>query len=224
VTTPTAPPPPGILSHADLRDAVEFALTNTPAKHAADRGGQIDTHGTEHRYNGSCALCRGEADTLTDAVINLMGDQNPKPHADEAARIVRAFAVRWILKIAEEGYAKGFDAFDEQGKPIRMTPEHLLTVVTDRMLAIAHDRQPYPTPFAYEQACEALRKHRERADAAEARVDALRALPERLRVTAAAAGPNPDARRAALREAALLIDKALIDTAPNPLTAPEVEG
>lgn len=37
----------------------------------------------------------------------------------------------------------------------------------ERDLAIAHDRQPYPTADAYERACAALRKHRERADTAE---------------------------------------------------------
>ncbi|MEY9995848.1 hypothetical protein ABIE67_007880 [Streptomyces sp. V4I8] len=38
----------------------------------------------------------------------------------------------------------------------------------ERDLAIAHDRQPYPTAWAYEQACKAREKHRERAEAAEA--------------------------------------------------------
>jgi hypothetical protein len=37
----------------------------------------------------------------------------------------------------------------------------------ERDLAVAHDRQPYPTAWAYEQACKALRKHQQRADAAE---------------------------------------------------------
>jgi hypothetical protein len=35
----------------------------------------------------------------------------------------------------------------------------------ERDLAIAHDRQPYPTAWAYEQACKAREKHRERAEA-----------------------------------------------------------
>ncbi len=38
----------------------------------------------------------------------------------------------------------------------------------ERDLAIAHDRQPYPTAWAYEQACKALEKHRARADRLEA--------------------------------------------------------
>jgi hypothetical protein len=54
-----------------------------------------------------------------------------------------------------------------------------LTAERDRLreeldLAIAHDRQPYPTADAYEAACRALEKHRERADKAEAERDRLR--------------------------------------------------
>lgn len=41
-------------------------------------------------------------------------------------------------------------------------------LVKERDLAVAHDRQPYPTQWAYDQACAALEKHRVRAEAAEA--------------------------------------------------------
>jgi len=44
----------------------------------------------------------------------------------------------------------------------------------ERDLAVAHDRQPYPTADAYETACRALEKHRERADKAEAERDEAR--------------------------------------------------
>jgi Domain of unknown function (DUF397) len=44
----------------------------------------------------------------------------------------------------------------------------------ERDLAAAHDRQPYPTAEAYERACAALEKHRQRADEAEAEVHRLR--------------------------------------------------
>lgn len=42
-------------------------------------------------------------------------------------------------------------------------------------LAVAHDRQPYPTAHAYEQACAALEKQRRRADRAEAELKGARA-------------------------------------------------
>jgi DNA repair exonuclease SbcCD ATPase subunit len=41
----------------------------------------------------------------------------------------------------------------------------------ERDQAIAHDRQPYPTQWAYDHACEALEKHRQRADNAERALD-----------------------------------------------------
>jgi hypothetical protein len=44
----------------------------------------------------------------------------------------------------------------------------------DRDLAIAHDRQPYPTAEAYELACAAVEKHRKRAKNAEAERDEAR--------------------------------------------------
>jgi uncharacterized protein (DUF2237 family) len=43
----------------------------------------------------------------------------------------------------------------------------------DRDLAIAHDTQPYPTADAYEKACAAAARWKERADAAEERVREL---------------------------------------------------
>lgn len=55
------------------------------------------------------------------------------------------------------------------------------------------------------------------------RLESLRAVPGRLREDAAAPGPNPQPRRTALREAADLIDQALIDTAPNRLATGDRE-
>ena len=45
----------------------------------------------------------------------------------------------------------------------------------ERDLAVAHDRQPYPTADAYERACEALRKHRAEVDQLRERVALLEA-------------------------------------------------
>lgn len=44
----------------------------------------------------------------------------------------------------------------------------------ERDLAVAHDRQPYPTQWAYDQACKALHKNEERADQAETERDTFR--------------------------------------------------
>lgn len=50
------------------------------------------------------------------------------------------------------------------------TEQQLAKLTLQRDLAAGHDQQPYPTAWAYEQACKAARKHRDRADAAEAAV------------------------------------------------------
>ena len=50
----------------------------------------------------------------------------------------------------------------------------------ERDQAITHDRQPYPTAWAYEQACAALEKHRKRADKHEATVARVEAEAEEL--------------------------------------------
>ena len=46
----------------------------------------------------------------------------------------------------------------------------------ERDLAVAHDRQPYPTQWAYDQACTALEKHRQRADTAAAKWEAVESI------------------------------------------------
>lgn len=51
----------------------------------------------------------------------------------------------------------------------------------ERDQAIAHDRQPYPTAWAYEQACAALEKHRKRADKHEATVARVEKLAHDMR-------------------------------------------
>lgn len=54
----------------------------------------------------------------------------------------------------------------------------LVDVYTQLQLAIGHDRQPYPTAWAYEQSCAAREAHRARADAALAVVARVRAIVE----------------------------------------------
>ncbi|WP_435111639.1 hypothetical protein [Nocardiopsis synnemataformans] len=51
-------------------------------------------------------------------------------------------------------------------------------LITQRDLALAHDRQPYPTAEAYERTCQALSAQRERAERAEADLERLRQKPE----------------------------------------------
>jgi hypothetical protein len=220
-------PPPLTESPIDLRAAILTALTTTPATHAADRARPLDTHGTEHRYDGTCALCRGEADTLTDAVLNVIDEKVVEQVTEDMWKAVR---VRTL------GIREGTANLDMEGA------EHLAASFVGAARALLEGCENYrewtftakvaeePVGYVFllqRQAGRSPHELRERAeaerDALTARLDALRRLPERLRVMAAASGPNPDARRAALREAALLIDTALIDTAANALADDERE-
>jgi chromosome segregation ATPase len=58
---------------------------------------------------------------------------------------------------------------------LEIRDEELERLREERDQAIAHDRQPYPTRWAYDQACAALQKHRERAEQSEAEAARLRA-------------------------------------------------
>lgn len=50
----------------------------------------------------------------------------------------------------------------------------LVQAENDRDEAIAHDRQPYPTSWAYDQACAALEKHRTRAEDNAEKINSVR--------------------------------------------------
>lgn len=49
----------------------------------------------------------------------------------------------------------------------------------ERDRAIEHDRQPYPTQWAYDQACAALHAHQERAEELELLITSIHALADR---------------------------------------------
>lgn len=63
----------------DLRARIRDALVTTPAAramaatNATREASPFAVHGTGHNYDATCALCRGEADTLTDAVMAVIG-------------------------------------------------------------------------------------------------------------------------------------------------------
>ena len=62
----------------DLRARLAEALANTPAKFLAEAGHNdalMTFHGKGrggHDYDGACALCRGEIDTLLDAIMPVL--------------------------------------------------------------------------------------------------------------------------------------------------------
>lgn len=52
-----------------LRARIATALATTSAADFAGSGLPMSQHGSGHTYHGGCALCRGEIDTLVDAVM-----------------------------------------------------------------------------------------------------------------------------------------------------------
>lgn len=72
-------------------------------------------------------------------------------------------------------YQEGIDPKELARAALAVVQPELDKLTEERDQAIAHDRQPYPTAWAYEQACKALETHRTRADAAEAVIAGVRA-------------------------------------------------
>jgi hypothetical protein len=89
----------------------------------------------------------------------------------------------------------------------------------ERDLAVAHDRQPYPTAWAYEQVCKARTKHQERADAAEAVLGRVQAELSRINgLPALDSDERADSFATGARWALRLIHAALVNTAsPTPV-------
>jgi hypothetical protein len=62
---------------AHTRDLIDTALRTTPRADCTDWPPR-EAHGQGHRYDMRCALCAGEADTLTDAVLAAL-QARPEP-------------------------------------------------------------------------------------------------------------------------------------------------
>lgn len=88
--------------------------------------------------------------------------------------------------------------------------DRLVEVDAEREQAIAHDTQPYPTADAYEAACAALEKHRQRADAAEAERDqALDQLTAAIRTEAVIRRDERGKAAELLRRSAILSENTM---------------
>ncbi len=90
----------------------------------------------------------------------------------------------------------------------------------DRDLAIAHDRQPYPTPWAYEQACAALHRREREVIDLERKIETIRSILTRVRDS------YPNEREGTpswtvakfMRESAITCLAAINAAAPEPLS------
>ena len=160
-----------------------------------DRGEDPDETAAvrSHTHGGWIGLADGDwvvkhADHFSAASdAEFRGRWSPVPAASPAAspvavpptgpdaEIRRARYAAVIRKAGDGAYGNGpfYEAIAEAVIAVAETEQAGLR--RERDLAIAHDRQPYPTAWAYEQACTALHAQRARAEAAEARLASVRA-------------------------------------------------
>lgn len=94
---------------------------------------------------------------------------------NEAARYPECNGCDWVGGLVKD-HAVHLASVVEQHANGRMAE-----LEAERDQAVAHDRQPYPTAWAYEQACAALEKHRKRADKHEATVARVEKLAHDMR-------------------------------------------
>jgi hypothetical protein len=143
------------------------------------------------RTNGGTRLCHDtDPDTLKECALHWLHDGD---HADANTRWPQrplredlAVAIRRRLQqagapkpspwLGQIGVYGGVTEYDLADTVLAVVKPQLRRLRWERDLAVAHDRQPYPTAWAYEQACKALEQHRQRADKAEASRDAVREL------------------------------------------------
>lgn len=83
---------------------------------------------------------------------------------------------RYVEALARQLPPPGIAAFRLADAVMAVRDDELERLREERDQAIAHDRQPYPTQWAYDQACAALEKHRERAEKVESALTSARNL------------------------------------------------
>lgn len=94
---------------------------------------------------------------------------------NEAARYPECNGCDWVGGLVKDHAAHLASVVE------RHTNGRTTELEAERDQAIAHDRQPYPTAWAYEQACAALEKHRKRADKHEATIARVEKLAHDMR-------------------------------------------
>jgi len=109
----------------DLRDRLAKALRTTPsvlmdtpeerARHAANPR----NHHVSHHYYWGCAMCRGEADTLADAVLGIVQPELDQLRAQVAAGIP--------LVCSDERHAAKVAALEQQLAAVRAYADDLYT-------------------------------------------------------------------------------------------------
>jgi hypothetical protein len=94
------------------------------------------------------------------------------------------------------------EEYDTLVMRVKQAEAALAAMTAERDLAVAHDRQPYPTAHAYEQVCKTLTARTAERNAAAERLAQIEALRENLSSQYA----NPSGFEAAFRQLLALLD------------------
>lgn len=108
--------------------------------------------------------------------VNSASTDQENPHSPDRVALIRYFPGAFSFPHAEARADAEFIAHARED--IALLLEENEQLKRERDEAVAHDRQPYPTAWAYEQSCKALEEHRDRADKAEAELAKLRKVVE----------------------------------------------
>ncbi|MFF0139704.1 hypothetical protein ACFYRN_25025 [Streptomyces sp. NPDC005227] len=120
-------------------------------------------------HSGGCIPRRKTPDEVAAAALAAEGTARRERYA---AAIRDRIKARTFPPGAGAAALFGATEFDLADAAMAVADAEQATLRRDRDLAVAHDRQPYPTAWAYEQACAALRRKTEA-------IERLRALAER---------------------------------------------
>lgn len=124
----------------------------------ADRGGRDHTV-TDPDVPDTVRTTPDNPPTSTDTV-----DNSDDGLRDRYVAAIRQLALSLVGAIDKRDvYDLAAAVLDVRDDAYQDLAGRLLATEAQRDLAIAHDRQPYPTAWAYEQACTALETHRRRA-------------------------------------------------------------
>jgi hypothetical protein len=164
-------------------DLDEIAARAAALREAADRYAELTEENETYdrvENGGITEESRIRYDAVRDVVAGLrrmaaeaLSQERPAAVVDPAAR-----RERYATAIRTAGdTAYGNRPFNEAitDAVLAVADAEQAELRRERDLAIAHDRQPYPTAWAYEQVCKARTKHQERADKAEALIAEMRA-------------------------------------------------
>lgn len=96
----------------DLRARILEALNTAPAAGITIDPDEPWRRHDEHRYNAFCALCRGEAETLADAVMAVVNEHGPDD-LDQFVREQASSSPEFAAAVVEAEHSAKARAFED---------------------------------------------------------------------------------------------------------------